>query len=99
MVCSCPINVKDLVGNIAAPPGISEQVTALTHQREWNGRVKTLCRNHLRLFVSNVLGMVNNLKTHTLQERLEWVYRRKLRMRRHGEGAWQVLGEERGGIT
>ncbi|KAH0560064.1 hypothetical protein GP486_003419 [Trichoglossum hirsutum] len=77
--CSCQVDAKKLVGSIMIPPEAPHQVVALTSLREI-APFRSPCRNHLRLFASNALGMVNNTKTNVLQERLKWVYRRKRRM-------------------
>jgi hypothetical protein len=77
--CSCPVDVKKLISNIGVPLEVPHQSVALANLREM-APFKSLCRNHLRLFAGNSLGMVTNIKTAALQKRLEWIYPRKRHM-------------------
>jgi hypothetical protein len=77
--CSCLVEVKKLISNIAVSPKVPRQSAALASLLEMTP-FESLCRNHLRLFASNVLDMVTNITSTALLERLEWIYPRKLQM-------------------
>jgi hypothetical protein len=74
--CGCPNGIVDIIGGRASVGDIAEQVQVLQCLRE-KGNFEDLCRNHMRQFAGTALGMLNNIKSTLLCERLNYLFKER----------------------
>jgi hypothetical protein len=72
----CLVEVREFVFNLAYSSEPHQQAIALSKLKEM-ALFESICRNHLRSFAGNALGMVTNITTAALLERLQWIFLRK----------------------